>query len=142
MLNIGQTKSSEVTFTLYILPAMMIPADIIQNLQKRLRSIQGQVGGLTKMLNRGDDPVQILMQFKAAQKALGKAHELLLDEVFRKVLALKIVQTVDSCPGNCGQEEKIEKLLQEFPNLSTEDVTGKLKEVALLEDYLRKLSGD
>ncbi|NIT60528.1 MAG: metal-sensing transcriptional repressor, partial [Aliifodinibius sp.] len=74
----------------------------------RLNTIKGQIEGIAKMLQEGKDPQQILNQFKAADKGLQNAHYLLLDEVYRKALAIKIVNTVDACPGNCGNEDKIE----------------------------------
>lgn len=44
------------------------------------------------MLDEGTNPDQISNQFKAADQGLQKAHFVLLDEVFLKSLALKLVQ--------------------------------------------------
>lgn len=81
------------------------------------------------MLNEGRNHDQILNQFKAAQKGLDKAHYLLLDEVYRKALAIKIVEVVDTCPGNCGNEDKIRFIKDQFPNLDLNDLTKKMKEI-------------
>jgi len=59
--------------------------------------------------------------------------------VFRKSLAIKIVETVDACPGNCGKEEKIARVLKEFPDLSLDDLADKMKEIAELEKHVKKL---
>ncbi len=85
----------------------MLPDDLTKDIRTRLASIKGQVEGISKMLHEGKDPEQILNQFKAAQKGLDKAHYLLLDEVYRKALAIKIVNSVEACPGDCGNEYKI-----------------------------------
>ncbi len=118
----------------------MIPielTEVAKEVKTRLATIKGQVEGISKMIDAGKDPEQILVQFKSLDKGLQKARHLLLDEVFRKSLALKIVQTVDACPGNCGKEEKIERILNEFPNLSLEEITTKMKEVSELEAFVK-----
>ena len=86
----------------------MLKKYLTTDIKNRLKSIKGQVNGIIKMLDEGKDPEQIIFQFKAVDKGLQKAHYLLLDDVYRKTLAIKIVNTVDACPGNCGNEEKIE----------------------------------
>ena len=72
----------------------MIPRDLSKDIKTRLQGISGQLGGLIKMLDEDADPDKILIQFKAAQKGLDKAHFLLLDETYRKALAIKISETV------------------------------------------------
>ncbi len=59
----------------------MLPKESTEDVSKRLRYIKGQLGGIEKMLDEGRDPSQIIIQFKAAEEALNKAHFLLLDEV-------------------------------------------------------------
>jgi predicted nucleic acid-binding OB-fold protein len=85
------------------------------------------------MLEEDKDPEKILTQFKAVQKALDKSHFLLLDEVYRKALAIKIVETMDACPGNCGNEDRIEFIRKQFPNLEMDDLSEKMKEIAELK---------
>jgi DNA-binding FrmR family transcriptional regulator len=43
----------------------MIPKDLTKDIIIRLKSIQGQVGGIIKMLDNNDDPEKITTQFKA-----------------------------------------------------------------------------
>lgn len=118
----------------------MLPTELTKDIKTRLKTINGQIDGLTKMLDNDDEDLEkILTQFKAAQKSLDKAHYLLLDEVYRKALALKIVQTVEACPGNCGNEDKIEFIRQQFPNLGLDDLTDKMKEIARIKKHLDKL---
>ncbi len=82
----------------------MLPKELTKDVTTRLSIIKGQIDGLIKMIGSDKEPQLILMQFKAAQNALESAHILLLDEVFRKALAIKIVEALEACPGNCGQE--------------------------------------
>lgn len=86
------------------------------------------------MLDGDADPDKILIQFKAAQKGLDKAHFLLLDETYRKALAIKISETVEACPGNCGNEDRIEFIRKQFPDLELDALTSQMKEI----DILRK----
>jgi DNA-binding FrmR family transcriptional regulator len=114
----------------------MIPKDLTKDIKTRLQSIKGQMDGLTRMLDEGKDPEKILLQFKAAQKGLGKAHFLLLDEAYRKALAIKISETVEACPGNCGNEDRIEFIRQQFPNLQLDNLTTMMKEIAELKQRM------
>jgi DNA-binding FrmR family transcriptional regulator len=119
----------------------MIPKDLTKDIKTRLQSIKGQVDGLIKMLDEGKDPEKILMQFKAAQKGLDKAHYLLLDESYRKALAIKISETVEACPGNCGNEDRIEFIRQQFPNLELDNLTTMMKEIAELKQRIGSDNG-
>ena len=114
-----------------------LPSDLILDIKTRLKTLSGQINGIVKMLDEGKDPEQINIQFKSIDKGIQKAHHLLLDEVYRKALAIGIVKAVDSCPGNCGSEDKIEYLKKEFPNLALSDLTKKLKEIQVIEDRLK-----
>ncbi|RMG23678.1 MAG: metal-sensitive transcriptional regulator [Bacteroidetes bacterium] len=117
----------------------MIPKDLTRDVKKRLKNLQGHLQGIVHMLDEGKDPELILHQFKAATNSLQKAHFLFLDEVYRKALALKIVNLMDTCPGNCGQEEKIEFIRNEFPHLKLEELSKKLHEILLIEQHLSQL---
>ena len=120
----------------------MIPSDLTRDIKIRLNSIKGQIVGIVKMLEQEKDPEQILNQFKAADKGLQKAHYLLLDEVYRKALAIKIVNTVSACPGNCGTEDKIEYIRKQFPNLKLDEITQKLKEMREIEERINQCSSE
>lgn len=110
----------------------MISRDLTRDIKTRLQTINGQINGLIKMLEEDNDPEKILNQFKAAQKALDKTYFLLLDETYRKALAEKISETVEACPGNCGNEDRIELLRKQFPNLELDSLTLKMREIAEL----------
>ncbi|MEO2127691.1 MAG: metal-sensitive transcriptional regulator [Christiangramia sp.] len=112
----------------------MIPRDLSKDIKTRLQSINGQINGLIKMLDEEVDPDKILLQFKAAQNGLDKAHFLLLDETYRKTLAIKISETVEACPGDCGNEDRIEFIRKQFPDLELDTLTSQMKEI----DKLRK----
>jgi predicted nucleic acid-binding OB-fold protein len=90
------------------------------------------------MLDEDTDPEKILMQFKAAKKGLDKAHFLLLDEVYRKALAIKISEAIGVCPGDCGNEDRIEFIRKRFPDLELNTLTSQMKEI----DALRKRIDD
>ena len=114
----------------------MIPRDLSKDIKTRLQGISGQLGGLIKMLDEDADPDKILIQFKAAQTGLDKAHFLLLDETYRKALAIKISETVEACPGDCGNEDRIEFIRKRFPNLGLDSLTSKMKEIDALHKRL------
>ncbi len=116
----------------------MLPDDLTKDIRTRLASIKGQVEGISKMLHEGKDPEQILNQFKAAKKGLDKAHYLLLDEVYRKALAIKIVNSVEACPGDCGNEDKIEFIRQQFPSLKLDELTEKMLEISEIKKRLER----
>lgn len=118
----------------------MLPKELTSDLKKRLNFIKGQIEGITKMIDEDKDPDQILMQFKAADHALQNAHFLLLDEVFRKSLALQLVAVLNACPGNCQDAEKIEYLQKQFPKLQTDELTLKMKEISAIKERLQKFN--
>jgi len=115
----------------------MLPKDLTKGLKDRLNSIKGQVEGVIKMLDDSNDPAQILNQFKAVNKGFEKAQQLLLDEVFRKALAIKIAQALETCPGDCGQEEKIATIRKQFPDLNLYELTDKMKEMETIDEFLQ-----
>lgn len=119
---------------------MDIPKNLTKDIRTRLRSIEGQVRGIINMLDEDKDPEQVLIQFKAVQKALDKSHYLLLDEVYRKALAIKIVETVNACPGNCGNEDRIEYIRRQFPALELDDITQKMTEIMSLKKRIDHLN--
>lgn len=120
----------------------MLPKDLTKDLKDRLCTIKGQVEGVIKMLEESNDPAQILNQFKAVNKGFEKAEHLLLDEVFRKTLAIKIAEALESCPGNCGQEEKIAVIRKQFPDLALYELTDKMKEIDSIYKLLQKKTDD
>ena len=116
----------------------MLPKELTGDLVKRLSTIKGQIEGVIRMIDEDKEPDQILNQFKAADNGLQKAHHLLLDEVFRKSLALKLVQVMNACPGNCQDAEKIEYMKEQFPMLEFDQLTTQIKEVNAIDKRLEK----
>jgi CsoR family transcriptional regulator, copper-sensing transcriptional repressor len=116
----------------------MLPSELTGDLKKRLSTIRGQIEGIIKMLDAETDPDKILVQFKAADQGLQKAHYLLMDEVFRKSLALKLVQVMNACPGNCQDADKIEYMKEQFPMLEFDQLTNNMKEINAIDKRLEK----
>ncbi len=116
----------------------MLPKELTGDLVKRLNTVKGQIDGIVRMLDEETDPDKILVQVKAADRGLQKAHYLLIDEVFRKSLALKLVQVMNACPGNCQDAEKIEYMKQQFPMLEFDQLTTQIKEVNAIDRRLEK----
>ncbi len=116
----------------------MLPKELTGDLVKRLNTVKGQIDGIVRMLDEETDPDEILVQVKAADRGLQKAHYLLIDEVFRKSLALKLVQVMNACPGNCQDAEKIEYMKQQFPMLEFDQLTTQIKEVNAIDRRLEK----
>lgn len=116
----------------------MLPKELTGDLKKRLSFIKGQIEGITRMIDEEKEPDQILVQFKAADQALQNAHYLLLDEVFRKSLALKLVEVMNTCPGNCQDAEKIEHLQKQFPAFELNELTSRMKEINAIRERLEK----
>lgn len=117
---------------------MILPKDLTRDLKARLKSINGHIEGIVKMLDEDKSPKDILLQFSAADGGLKKAHHMLLDEVFRKTLAIQLVQALDSCPGDCGNEEKLEILRQKFPDMGLNDLSDQMNEVQALNKWLQE----
>lgn len=120
----------------------MLPKELTNDLRKRLSFIKGQIEGISKMLDNESDPDQILVQFKAADQALQNAHFLLLDEVFRKSLALQLVEVLNACPGNCQDAEKIEYLQKQFPRLQADELTSRMKEINEISERLSRYNDE
>lgn len=116
----------------------MLQSELTADLKKRLSTVKGQIEAIVKMLDEEIDPDKILVQVKAADQGLQKAHYLLMDEVFRKSLALKLVQVMNACPGNCQDAEKIEYMKQQFPMLEFDQLTTQIKEVNAIDKRLEK----
>ena len=52
---------------------MIIPADELKSARDRLMRVQGQIGGIIKMLDEGRDCTELLTQLSAASTALSRA---------------------------------------------------------------------
>lgn len=116
----------------------MLPKDLTSDIKTRLTTIRGQVDGLVKMLDNEADPEKIITQFKAVDSGLDTAYNLLLDEVYRKALAMKIVEVADACPGNCGNEEKIEFIKTQFPKFKLDEIIKRFKEITKIGERVHR----
>lgn len=117
----------------------MLPIDLKREIKTRLKTLNGQIEGLVKMLDEEREPEMFLQQFKAVDKGFQKAYYILLDEIFRKELALKLVEVMNSCPGNCQDADKIEYLRQEFPKLEMDQIIKKMKEIDEIKTRLKDI---
>ena len=52
---------------------MIIPPNELKNARDRLMRVQGQIGGIIKMLDEGRDCTELLTQLSAASTALSRA---------------------------------------------------------------------
>lgn len=111
----------------------MIAPDLTKDVKTSLKTIIGQLNYVLKQVDNEQQAENLLLQLNAAQSTLKKAMYILLNDTYRKVLAQKISSAHQHCPGNCGQEENIEKLRQLFPELKLEEITEKLAEAGVLE---------
>jgi hypothetical protein len=68
---------------------------------------------------------------------MHKTEQLLLDELFRKTLAIQIVESMDACPGDCGDEERLQVFRQLFPDLKLEELAEKMEEINSLNQWLQ-----
>jgi DNA-binding FrmR family transcriptional regulator len=68
---------------------------------KRLRRVQGQVGGVIRMIEEGRDCVEVLTQLAAASRALERAGFKLVVAGLRECLAHQ---------GDVSSEEELEKI--------------------------------
>lgn len=80
-----------------------------KKMQARLRRVQGQVAALSRMVEANDDCVDVLLQISAAQGALGKAGQLLLDAHIRTCVA----EAFDT--GDASQrDQRVDELMEVF----------------------------
>lgn len=116
----------------------MISSDLTRNIKVSLKTAVGQLNYILTKLDDENQTENVLLQLKAVQATLAKSTFGLLDETYRKALAEKISFAHQNCPGNCGNEETIEKLRKLFPDFALENVPGKLEEARKLEIQLQK----
>ncbi|SHN12110.1 Metal-sensitive transcriptional repressor [Cyclobacterium lianum] len=116
----------------------MIPHDLTQSIKVSLKTATGQLGYILSKIDDVDQVENILLQLKAVQSMLTKTTYELLDDAYRKALAERISSAYQSCPGDCGNEETIEKLRKLFPELKLEEVPKKLREARMVEEELKK----
>lgn len=52
---------------------MELDAEVLDGVVKRLRRVQGQIGGVIRMIDEGRDCADVLTQLAAASRALNRA---------------------------------------------------------------------
>lgn len=85
---------------------MELDAANLEQVVKRLRRAQGQIGGVIRMIEEGRDCVDVLTQLAAASRALDRAGFKIVASGMRQCLA------ADVPAGNPGapSEEELERL--------------------------------
>lgn len=116
----------------------MISSDLTRNIKTSLKTVEGQLRYILRQIDQEHEAANILLQLKASQALLNKITFELLDETYRKALAENIASAYRNCPGNCGNEEVIEKLRKMFPELLPEEIPQKLLEARQIEQKVRK----
>ncbi len=117
----------------------MISGDLIKDFKTTIKVVIGQLEHVSTSLGNTNNPEEVLLQLKAADALLTKATLMLLDDVYRKALAEKISFAHQNCPGNCGNEDQIERLRQMFPHIPLDQLPEKLIESDELMKKIRKI---
>ena len=84
---------------------MELEASALSDVTKRLRRVQGQVGGIIQMIDNGRDCTDILTQLAAASRALDRAAFKLVATGLRQCLS-----SPGDPPNSVPSEQQIEKL--------------------------------
>ncbi len=88
----------------------MLTAAERKTVTQQLNVLTGQVEGLRTLLAVPDTGLDALFQqFRAVAQVL--------DELFRRKLALTLVAAQDACPGECAYCDRVELLKKEFAGL-------------------------
>lgn len=116
----------------------MIASDLTRDIKISVKTAIGQLKYILDKVDDENKTESVLLQFKAVQAILNKATFELLDETYRKAMAEKIASAYQNCPGNCGNEQTIERLRQLFPNFSMDEIPQKLKEAQQVDNELKK----
>lgn len=93
---------------------------------KRLHHIQGQLGGIEKML-MDDRPVkEISAQLKATERALHQVIYGVLDDQLKKHFPEILGERLALCPGDCDDAERLQFLKSEFAGLDLKNLIDEL----------------
>lgn len=97
----------------------------------QLKALTGQLEGVRALLADPDTGLDVLFQqFRAVEGVAHRAVAQVLDELFRKKLALALVAAQDACPGECDYCDRVERLKKEFAGLDLPQVLSHLTEFA------------
>lgn len=96
---------------------------------QQLNALTGQVESIRTLLNVPNTSLAALFQqFRAVEGVAHRAVAQVLDELFRKKLALALVAAQDACPGACDYCDRVERLKKEFAGLALPQVLSYLTE--------------
>ncbi len=93
---------------------------------KRLHYIQGQLGGIEKMLADERPMQEVYRQLKAVEQALHRAIYVVLDEHIKKQVAEALAKRLAACPGDCNDAERLQFLRHEFSKLDLKELIDEL----------------
>lgn len=97
----------------------------------QLNALAGQVEGLRTLLDEPKTALDTLFQqFRAVEGVAHRSVAKVLDELFRKKLAVALVDAQDACPGECDYCDRVERLKKEFAGLDLPQVLSYLTEFA------------
>lgn len=84
---------------------MQVEGDALDDVVGRLRKVEGQIGGIIRMIESGRDCADVVTQVSAASKALDRAGYRLLASGLRQCIADR-----DGSAENRKEEEIFERL--------------------------------
>lgn len=108
----------------------MLEPESKKEIKKQLNSIAGQLQAIGKMLDDDRDAYDIFIQFKAVEGILNKSVYQVMDDLFRKKLASRMVRILDECYSEeCPHCRNLEEIKKEFSELEMEDILKYLKQL-------------
>jgi DNA-binding FrmR family transcriptional regulator len=100
--------------------------DLIAQLQKRLRFIEGQARGVQGMLDNGRDLTEVLMQLGAIQSAAGAAATLITQERVIGQIKESIGRVIGDCGGPCASCHQLEDVMAALEQLDYSSLVDEL----------------
>lgn len=100
----------------------MLSAEEKKVLKRQLNSIQGQISAIDKMIDQDRSAEDIYVQFKAVEGIVDKALYDILDDLFRKNLAVILVKGLEACPGDCEDCDRFEIIKNQFSKMDLNEV--------------------
>lgn len=103
--------------------------DLIAQLQKRLRFIEGQARGVQGMLDNGRDLTEVLTQLWAIQSAAGAAATLITQERVIGQIKESIGRVIGDCGGPCDSCHQLEDVMAALEQLDYSSLVDELVDV-------------